>query len=255
MDSVLGTEILTTEDFRYHYHKAKNKRYRPVVVFVHHMWGNYKTTARHIKLLNEKGFDCVSFNLLMGSNRPQFLNHSDVKYIYKGVFYIWTRQIRSVLNHLSGEKIVYAFSGPSLSAFWACDGRSDVVKLICDGGPFHNIYSNTRNFFYHELSIKYSPLNKVAAFAGTSIWGFKPLEKLHDVLSYWKKSVPILSIRGIDDHIVSIDSIREVFDSHDNLNIEVLEIPHGTHLDGLRDFPAQYKKVMLPFIKDGLNEV
>lgn len=222
-------------------------------MFVHHMWGSHRTPRRHFQYLNDKGFDCVTFDLLLGSEEQPTQWHADLKYLYKGIFYLWTRQIRAVLNSIEGPKIVYAFSGPSLSALWASQGRSDIKKVICDGGPFHNIYSNTKNFFRDVVGIKNKVLNKAFAFVGTALWGIQPLRKLHQVLSLWPKAIPILSIRGEADNIVSLESIQQVFAPHPNLNLTVLQLKHGKHLDGLRDFPEEYKACLQPFIKQGLT--
>ncbi len=252
MDSVVGSKVLTKEGFRLFRHSAKETKFKPTVIFVHHMWGSHKTCWRHFRYLNDKGFNCISFDLLMGSSHTKYQYHPEMKYIYKGVFYIWTRQIRTILDSIEGPKIVYSFSGPSLSALWACQGRDDIVKVICDGGPFHDLYENTKNFFYYEIGIKNKTLNAIASFFGTAIWGYKPLRKLHQVLSFWPSNIPILSIRGRQDNIVNIESIRAVFDPHPKLDLTVLELQHGKHLDGIRDYPEEYCKTMYPFIKKNL---
>ena len=146
----MGSELITPEGIKVQFHPAGKKKYKETVVMVHHMGGNHKTTWRHYRYLNDKGFDCVSFDLLLGSGVEKVHWNPLLKKLYKGVFYVWTTQIRSVLDHLEGDKIIYAFSGPSLSAIWATHGRKDVVKLICDGGPFHDVYGNTKNFFREE---------------------------------------------------------------------------------------------------------
>lgn len=249
----MGSEVLSPKGYKLYYHPSSNKQYKQTVVFVHHMWGNHKTTWRHYRYLNDKGFDCVSFDLVMGSDLNKYRPHHLLKYFYKGVFYIWTRQIRDILDEVDGDKIVYAFSGPSLSALWASHGRNDVIKVIVDGGPFHKVYENSRNFFYHELGIKNPILNKICAFLGKTIWGYKPLKKLHRILNKWAIHVPILSIRGEQDNIVDIHTIDDVFSPHSNLNLTVLELPHGRHLDGMKSFPEVYCKAMLPFIKKNLQ--
>ncbi len=251
----MGSEVLTKDGYKVYFHRADVKRYKPTIVFVHHMWGSYRTTWRHYRYLNDKGFDCVTFNLLMGSDSKKYSWHPDLRFFYKGVFYIWTRQIRSVLDHLDGDKIIFAFSGPSLSALWACHGRNDILKVICDGGPFHQIYENSRNFFAQEVGIKTPRLNKLVSFVGTAIWGYKPLAKLHKVLRVWPKSISILSIRGVRDDIVDIDSIRQVFEPHSDLDISSLELEYGRHLDGMRDFPDQYTRALLPFLKKDLAKM
>ena len=218
------------------------------------MYGNHKTTWRHYRYLNDLGFDCVTFDLLFGSNKLTYKDlHPEMRFGYKGVFYVWTRQIRSILDHLPGDKIIYAFSGPSLSAFWASDNRSDVIKLICDGGPFHDIYKNSRNFFYHELNVKNPTLNKISSFLGSAIWGIGPLQKLHNVLENWNSEIPILSIRGIEDNIVDIKSIRSVFEPHEKLDLKILELDKGKHLDGMRDFSDLYTSTISPFLIQDLE--
>ena len=253
---MVESEVLTPEGFKLYFHKAHKKKYKPTVVFIHHMWGSHRTTGRHYRYLNDKGFDCVSFDLLLGSSKINYLDyHPLYLYLYKGVFYVWTRQIRSILNFIDGQKILYGFSGPALSTFWAAHGRDDIVKIICDGGPFHKIYQNSRNMFYHEKGIANPLLNSTLSALGTASWGYQPLKKLHKILSNWNTQVPILSIRGVEDPIVKIDSIDQVFRPHKNLPLEILELRHGKHLDGLRDFPDEYGKSLLPFIDKNLTKL
>lgn len=247
---MVGSEVLTPDGFKLYYHKAQNKKHDEIVVFVHHMWGNHKTTWRHFRHLNDQGYDCVSFDLVMGSDKKTYKWSPVLKYLYKGVFYIWTRQIRSILNFIEGDKIIFAFSGPSLSAFWASHDRTDVKKFICDGGPFEQVFANSRNFFSDVLGIKNPALNYLAAYLGTAAWGYQPLVKLHKVLNIWPKQVPILSIRGKEDNIVALKSIDAVFTPHPNLNLSTLELEKGKHLDGMREFPTLYIAALERFLAD-----
>jgi pimeloyl-ACP methyl ester carboxylesterase len=250
LEAVVGSEVITSENFKIFHHPADEKKFPETVVLVHHMWGNRNSTWRHYRLLNEMGYDCISFDLLMGSRHKDKATYHPyiAKYIYRGVFYLWHKQITSILDEIEGDKIVYAFSGPSLSAFWACGKRTDIKKIICDGGPFKRIYHNTKNFFRYEVGITLPILNPLASFFGTSIWGVGPLDKLDRVLKAWDPKVPILSIRGIKDNIVHIDSMREVFTDHTHLDLSVLELPDGKHLDGLREFPDEYKASLEKFL-------
>ena len=247
---MVGSKITSTTSagFTLYHHKATEKKYKETVVFVHHMYGNHKTTWRHYRLLNDMGYDCITFDLVMGSQLKGSAKHPYLKYLYRGVFYLWSKQIRSILDEIEGDKIIYAFSGPALSAFWAAGTRTDIKKFICDGGPFKRIWRNTRNFFYHELGIKNPTLNKISSFFGVSIWGIGPLEKLDRVLKRWNTDIPILSIRGIKDNIVHIDSMREVFTPHEHLKLTVVEFPEGKHLDGLREFYEEYKSRLIDFL-------
>ena len=218
------------------------------MVFVHHMWGSHKTTRRHQNLVNELGFNCVSFDLLFGSKYKKYPLHPLVRYLPFGVFQLWKMQLHQVLDQLEGTKILYSFSGPSLSSLWVASERKDVMKVICDGGPFEQIYSNTRNFFRHEVGLSQSWAQSMASFLGTAVWGLRPLKKLHKVLDHWPTHIPILSIRGNQDDIVDIDSIRNLFNQHPDLPLTVAELPEGKHLDGLKNFPTPYRNFVQEFL-------
>ena len=252
---MVGSKVLSSEGFRLHRHPASFRRFDETVVFIHHFQGSNKTPWRHYRYLNDKGFDCITFDLLLGSDQLKVTDyHSFYRYLPKGVFYIWKRQIQDIFDSIEGNKIAYGFSGPALSMLWACQERSDIKKVVCDGGPFDNIYQNSRRMFEVEKGISNPLLNKVSAAFGTAAWGYRPVRRLHQILKNWNLNVPILSIRGIIDPIVQVDSIRRVFAPHTFLNIQTLELRFGKHLDGLRDFPEEYCKTLLPFIKEGLNQ-
>ncbi len=171
-----------------------------------------------------------------------------MRYLPFGVFQLWKKQLHQVLDQIEGPKILYSFSGPSLSSLWVASERRDIVKVICDGGPFEQIYSNTRNFFRQEVGLKQPWAQSVASFLGTAVWGLQPLKKLHQVLEQWPSQIPILSIRGIQDDIVEIQSIRDLFDQHPNLPLTVAELPEGKHLDGLKNFPKLYRSFIQEFL-------
>ncbi len=244
----MGSEVIIRGGFKTHFHPASEKKYSPTVIFVHHMWGSHRTTARHYRTLNQLGFDCISFNLLYGSKKQSFVFHPLIFQIFKGVFYIWKEQVRRILDDVPGEKILFGFSGPSLSTLWAASDRDDVKMVICDGGPFEKIYSNSKNLFANVVGIKNPLLNIFLAFIGTLLWGLRPLRELSSVLSRWKTNVPLLSIRGGKDPIVPPETIDAVFRPHPSLNIEIFEIKEGGHLDGLKNFEGLYKKKITEFI-------
>lgn len=245
---MVGSEVLIKKGLKLYYHPSKIESSNPTVILVHHMWGSHRSVLRHANYLNSIGFNCISFDFIFGTERFKIASHPLLRYLYKGVFYVWMRQIRLILDEIPGDKIVYSFSGPSLSALWASDNRNDVVKMICDGGPFHEIRNNTRNFFRKEAGISNEFLNGLSALIGTTIWGIHPLRKLHKVLNAWKPNVPILSIRGTEDDIVLIDTIDRVFAPHPQLPLTVVEIKGGRHLNGLRDFPDIYTQELKKFI-------
>ena len=249
--------FLNQNHFAIHYHRARKKTENKTVIFVHHVGGSHKSTKRHYSLLNERGFDCVSFDLFLGFRSMEFLSITRIRKIlgnplfrslHRGLFYVWTRQIQEVLDKVEGDKILYCFSAPCLSGLWAASNRQDVKKVICDGGPFAQLYKNSKNFFGFQLGLQQKQINALVSFFGIALWGYRPLSKLHRVLSQWGDK-PILSIRGEDDAMVFIDSIRNVFKPHSHLDLKVLEIQGGGHLNGLRDFPELYTKTLFDFLE------
>lgn len=245
----MGSKVVGSKNFRLHHFPASKKQNKPTVVFIHHMGGNHRTPARHVRLFNRWGYDCVTFDLLLGTNLKNLYLHPLIRKLPHGVFEIWYEQIIHVLSEVPGTKIVFSFSGPSLAALRACHSRQDVQHMICDGGPFEDIYKNTRHFFEHEMNVRQNALNKVAAFVGSALWGYRPLDKLHGALDAWNSRIPILSIRGEADPIVAIESIRKVFAPHPHLPLEVHEISKGAHLNGLRDFGIEYEAALAQFLK------
>ena len=122
----MGSEVTTSQGFKLYYHKANEKKFSETVVFIHHMWGSHKSSWRHYRLLNEMGYDCICFDLIMGSDFKGSSFHPYLKYLYRGVFYLWSKQIRSILAEVEGKKIIFSFSGPAWSAVWACSKRTDI---------------------------------------------------------------------------------------------------------------------------------
>lgn len=244
----MGSEVLDHESFKLFHHPAKQKKHAETILLIHHMGGSHRTTNRHSRYFNRLGYDCVSFDLLLGTNLKNLFLHPLLKKGTKGVFTIWTKQIEEILNKVPGPKIICSFSGPSLSALVAAAPRTDIVKVICDGGPFTNIYENSRHVFDLEMNVTHPLLNSTLAFVATVVWGYRPLRKLHKALEAWSPNVPILSIRGLKDPIVTIESIRSVFRPHPNLPLMVLEIDEGTHLNGLRDHRDLYTQIVTKFL-------
>lgn len=233
------------DDFPIYHFPASERKYKETVVFVHHMWGSYKSPWRHFKCLNEMGFDCVSFDLIFGS-RQTLGFHPLLRYLPMGLFYVWLKQIQRVFDQVHGDKILYCFSAPGLSGLMACENRKDIKKVICDGGPFYNLYRNSKNFFAFQ-GIKQKQLNALFSL-GFLTFGLHPLFCLSGVLNRWK-DIPILSIRNLNDTMVSIESVKKVFDPHKHLDLKILEIPIEGHLNGLRDSPEPYCKALEEFLQ------
>lgn len=230
------------------YHSlAPIKRHSPTVIFVHNMFGSARSPLRHQKWLNELGYNTVSFDLFGASTRTQLLSPKIFKGLYKGNFYLWKQHIQKVFESVSGPKIIYAFSGPALSALIAAGSRSDILKVICDGGPFSNIGANTQNLFEHNLNLPFEPVLKSVATLAAKAWGPAALNDLEATLKRWKPSRPILSIRGMKDPICPPETLERALKALP-FTPQILEIPEGVHLDGLKNHADIYQPAVEKFL-------
>lgn len=238
---MVGTKVLK--------YPAKNKKHTETVVFIHHMFGNYRTTRRHQIMVNEMGYDCVSFDLVLASDDSLSWFNPLLKKLHLRIFEIWKLQIEEVLNQVKGNKVVFSFSGPSLSSLLAVGGRKDIVKVICDGGPFDDMEDCLKSMFEVEQGMSFQPFNWALSFFMAKIWGEKKaLKHIHECLKQWDSKVPILSIRGGEDPIIPSQSIDKIFQAHQELPIDIFVFPQGKHIDGLKSFKEVYIEKINSFL-------
>lgn len=225
---------------------------KPVVIFIHNMWGNHKSCRRHVEFFNALGYTCVTFNLFRGSTIKNDHSYSTADY-FQFIYSNWCKQITDVLDSIPGQKIVFSLSGPSLSGLIAATKRKDIAKYICDGGPFKEVWSCTYRMFTFEKKIS----NRFLRFLWTTwsilIWGPFAFKHLTRALEGWNPKVPILSIRGALDPIVHVNNIDNVFKSHNHLSLRIYKIDKGFHLDGLKNFSEDYSRVLISFLKGEMN--
>ncbi len=231
-----------------HYHIVENSE-KPVVVLIHNMWGSHNTFHRHVKVLTEAGYTCVTFNLYQGSTVTKEHSYSRWNY-FNYIYRNWIHQITDVLDSIPGKKIVFSLSGPSISALIVASDRKDIDRYICDGGPFKEFWQCTYRMFKLEKKIQ-SP---ITAWCFTTLsclyWGPFAFRRLSKALARWNPTVPILSIRGKLDPIVYPENIDHVFAKHSHINVRVHTIDKGHHLDGLKNFPEEYVPALFIFLKD-----
>lgn len=220
-------------------------------------FGGTKThLKRHIEFVEELGFE-VHFVPLPLPKR--LLSLESISFARKwvgtrrglGLRYSWAKEIHKALDRIPGKKIVYSFSAPTASAIHAIAHRKqkDVVALIADSGPPYHSVLPFWNYFTHQL-----PVNKLArgpaAVAALALWGGEHAAMLDRDLAKLPKDFPILSIRGWKDPLVSPSMINRVFSSHQQLHTEILALPEGAHLNGLKDFPETYCPRVEGFLKN-----
>jgi len=234
--------------FHGEYYRAKHRKYQPVVVLVPFYGANKHSLHRHIEFLNESGFDAVTFTLVKESRT---LNKSIISARELiGLKHIWADQIEAILNSVPGKKIIFAFSNPSASAIEAIVRRngSDILGLICDSGPTANIVSSMLNYFTYEEPVRLFPIKLLASVGISLIWAFDFGKSLATDLGIFPDRIPLLSIRGWKDKIISTADIDKVFEPHKALQWQKLSLPKAGHLNGLRDFADDYKPKVLDFL-------
>lgn len=230
--------------------KAKEKKFQELVVLVPFWGAERKSLKRHIEFLNELGYDCVDITL-KDSWSEVATNFMSSKAQF-GLKHVWADQVEATLNEFPGPKIVFAFSNPSASAIEAIARRhaTDIKGLICDGGPSGQLWHSMVNFFTHETHLPTFPIRAIAAAATALTWHPRFLEVIHDDLKLFPKNFRILSVRGWKDPLITPKMIDMVFEPHRQLDWEKLSLPEGKHLNGLKDFPDEYKPKVTQFLKE-----
>lgn len=229
--------------------KASNKKYSETVVFVPFFFGKKQHMRRHAEFMAELGYDSVIFNLTYKWKNliPKLRNSLTLGW---GIKHVWTREITQILNSIPGDKIVFAFSNPSTAALEAIQLRKakDIKAFICDGGPFYELIRCNWNYFEHEKPVD-NPLKKIAFnMYARGIWTITHEKEISRDLSSLPADFPVLSIRGWQDPLVPPTCIEKAFNGHDQLDLEILNLPEGKHMDGLKKFPEVYKSRVADFL-------
>jgi len=236
-------------------YSAAEKKYAETIVFVHFFDGSPQLIKRHIQFVNDLGYDAyayqVSFHI---KNRPvkDFLpQHKRL-----GFKNFWTKDLERVLEQVEGAKIIYAFSNPASAAFEAAaKGKYNIKAIICDSGPFFDLFKCSRNLIREYFKVK-NPLLNIPSSIGLAT----VLAPLHETyinkdLASLPKNFPILSIRGWQDQLVPKDAIEKVFAKHSHLDLEVLNLPDAGHVNGLKDFADDYKPVVTDFLERNSSKI
>jgi hypothetical protein len=227
---------------------SEKRLFKETIVLVPFFGAKSYSLNKHISFLNDLGYDCYLV-ILKDSFRFEISNYFNSKLDF-GKKNLWAEQIESVLNAIPGNKILFAFSNPSGSAIEAIARRNgaDITGLICDGGPSEELLASFENYFENEMSIKNSLLKYTAAFMVSLSWGSEFAKSIHADLCRFKKGFKILSIRGFKDQLITPSMIDQIFDPHPQIDWRKLSLPQGGHLDGLKEFPKEYKAAVSRFL-------
>lgn len=234
---------------------AEQKEYLETVVFIHQFGGNKRSLSRHVRLVNDIGFNAVVFNLqyhdAMKNPNQVILKHLPISAdLHFGIRHIWQEQIELVLNSIPGNKIVYSFSMPTNSAFFAVANRKaeDIKGLVCDGGPFLQVPHCIWNLYERQFGIKSRLLRTAFTATSLALYGIGTERDLIDIAKKIPRGFPVLSIRGQADHLIPSDAIDEFFDELPSANVDRVIIDEAGHLEGLTINAMKYRQNLFPFL-------
>lgn len=231
------------------WNKVARGAQKPVIVFIHHVGGSHRNLLKHIRFVNDLGFDAVSFDLSFHGGNPRVSVHWD---FYRQ----WAKEIEAVCESIPRKKILYAFSRPTTCAVRYTlktirEKKTDIVALVGDSGPFLVPLNDIKKMIFGIFSNEISLPKKLGFTSMMFLWdGVLQNQVRQDLLelSHLAPELPILSIRGLADELVPPRQIEEIFKETRFKNLNVFEIPGCGHLKGLRDFPDQYKAVVGQFL-------
>lgn len=244
----LNTNTNTSLPFNGELYKAPEKKYKETILLVPFFDSNRSAIQKHIDFLLSLGYDVATFDLVDDVNLSKLPISTEFKF---GLKHIWADQVAKILAELPGQKIVFSMSNPSAGAIEAIGRRrgGDVKALICDGGP--NAYHLKPVF---RLFKQMNPQISLAAQLVKAVIGYVALspfwtQDLQHDLTLFPQGFPILSIRGWKDPLIGPHNIDQVFEPHTQIEWQKLSLPEGEHLDGLKNFPNDYKPAVEKFLK------
>ncbi len=233
------------------YFPSPHKKYREVVILVHHFGGNKHTLKRHQQFYNDLGFDCVGFNLSFQNihNLNKWPLTADFKF---GPRAVWVEEVERILNAVSGPKIIVSFSFPSIAVAQAIARRwaSDIRAWMTEGGPFVQVWRCYWNYVGIEMKIKNPVLRaSLATLSYEILAGAKVEADLRDALQKFPAGFPILSIRGWQDPLVPLSALEAAFNEPYKSSLQTLSLPHSGHIDGIKRDAEEYKGSIETFLK------
>ncbi len=230
-------------------HEPPELKSQVVFILVHHYGGNNRTLHRHIKLVNSMGYKAVSFELEGAHKQKMFIPPISKNFKW-GLRHIWADRIEEILNCISGEKIIFTLSNPSYSALDAIYRlkAKNIKAIICDGGPFFDIYKSYWNLFTY--AIRYNFLIRIfQTFFGAIYWNtFNYKQNAKKYIKSFSDDIPLLSIRAEQDMLVAEKSIDKCLSTYNKKLITKIIIPEAAHLMGIKKNKKIYRQSILKFL-------
>ncbi len=235
--------------------KATERKSDKLIFFVHFFQGHKKALKRHVEFVNELGYDAYIFNLKDRAKQHSYIPYSTVSKKF-GMKHALADQIEHHLDLLSdyNEKIMFAFSNVAGCAMETMARRfknhpHEIQAMICDSGPGAKFIYSSYKLLQEQFGMKSLPLRIISTPVIALGWSKELHKDLHEHLKQFPENFPLLSIRGWRDKMISPSHIDDVFEPHQNINWKKLSLPEAGHLNGLRDFPSEYKPALADFLQ------
>ncbi len=231
--------------------KATQRKSDCLIFFVHFFQGHKKVLKRHVDLVNELGYDAYVFNLKDSLKEHQYVPYSPVSKKF-GMKHALADQIEEHLT-LLGEypaKIIFAFSNVAGAAIEVLARRNmaDIKALICDSGPGAAFMYSSYKLLEHQIGIKFLPLRVATTPLLMLSWSQDMHRDIPKDLAKLPEGFPLLSIRGWKDKMISPSHIDKIFEPAKNIHWVKLSLPEAGHLNGLRDYPNEYRSGLENFL-------
>ena len=225
------------------------------IFFCHFFQGHKKALKRHIQFVNEQGFDAYAFNLQDSAKDHYWVPYSDRSHKF-GMKHALADQIEDHID-LVLEKypkrniVVFAFSNVAGCAIECMARRFQdwpLQGLICDSGPGSEFIYSSYKLAEHQIKIKSLAMRLLATPVVAFGWSPSFNKDIITDLNKFSDGFPVLSIRGWKDQLIAPKHIDKIFEQAPKLNWKKLSLTEAGHLNGLRDFPQDYKPQVAEFL-------
>ena len=122
--------------------------------------------------------------------------------------------------------------------------KYEVLAVIGRGG-LGTVYKA-----FHPHLKKYIAIKEINSELADQVGFRRQFEQEVELLAKLPAHFRILSVRGWKDKIVTPEMIDKVFEPHPHLDWVKLSLPQAGHLNGLKDFPEEYKGPVSSFLKE-----
>lgn len=250
---------------------AIQKKFNIVVVFVHNFGGNRNSMNKHVELVNQLGFDAVTFDLPFSSfkdlARIKLPIGTDGRF---GLRHLWADKIDEVLGSIPQKKIICSFSYPSISALMSISRRHaiDIIGWVSDGGPFLSVAEGVSNLISYSLkntikktnnglpnivlkiSEKVPMFKKYFSFSSPFLLGaFNENSDIKKYFSNLPMGFSVMAVRSLSDQIISPDMIDNFFIlGMRRIDLERITLHDSDHILGISREPELYKQAISNFL-------